>query len=82
MEARSDSDSDSDTLPSLWDEDGADDRSSITSIGSESDIVIHNATSVCSSLHFLSCSDCPLQDEVDGFDVIVGYVLQASSVRL
>ena len=42
----SDSDSDSDTVSSLWDEDGDDDRSSVTSIDSESDLVVHNTTSV------------------------------------
>jgi len=45
VEARSDSDSDSDSdVFSLWD--GDDDRSSVTSFGSESDIVVHNTISV------------------------------------
>ena len=77
VEARSDSDSD--TSPSLWDEDGADDGSSVTSIDSGSDIVIHNTTSVCSSLRLASHSNYPLQDEVDDFEVIADYVFQLSS---
>jgi len=44
----SDSDSDSGNLSSLWDDNSDDDRSSVTSIDSESDIVVHNATVVCS----------------------------------
>ena len=53
VEAQSDSDSDSDTVSSLWDEDGDDDRSSVTSINSESDIVIRNTTSVRLRCNFL-----------------------------
>ena len=40
------SDSDSDVVPSLFDDDGDDDGGSITSIESESDIVVHNTTPV------------------------------------
>jgi len=43
----SDSDSDSDIAPSLFDDDGEDDRSSVTSIDSEPEIVVHNTTLVC-----------------------------------
>jgi len=39
-------DSDLDTVSSLFDDDGDDDRSSVTSIDSESDIVIHNTAAV------------------------------------
>jgi hypothetical protein len=49
VEARSPSDSGSDPVSSLCDDDGGNDRSSVTSIESESDIVIHNTTVVRSS---------------------------------
>jgi len=42
----SDSDSDSDIAPSLFDEDDEDDNSSVISIDSEPDIVVHNTTPV------------------------------------
>jgi len=53
VEARSDSDldSDSDIMSSLWG--GDDDRSSVTSFGSESDIVVHNTISVRLRYDFL-----------------------------
>jgi len=50
-------DSGSGTMSGLCDEDGDDDRSSVASIGSESDIVIHNTTSVWSSLYLPSHSN-------------------------
>ena len=53
VEAQSDSDSDSDTVSSLWDEDWDDDMSSVTTINSESDIVIRNTTSVRLRCNFL-----------------------------
>jgi len=79
VEVQSDSVSDSDAMSSLWDDDGDDDRSSITSIGSESDIIVHNTTSVCSSLRLPPHPNYSLQDEVNGFDVIADYVFKASS---
>ena len=78
-EVESDSDSNSDAESSLWDRDGDDDRSSVTSIDSESDIVFHNTTSVGSSLHISSHSNRLLQDEEDDFDTIADYLFQASS---
>ena len=78
VEAPSDSDSDSDIVSSLWD-DGDDDRSSDTSIDSESDIVVHNTASVWPSSLVSSHSNYTLQDEVDDFDIIADYVFQASS---
>jgi len=59
FEAQSSSDSSSDTVLSPFNDDGDDDRSSVASIDSESDIVIHNTTAV-RSLPFLPtlvCSD-------------------------
>jgi hypothetical protein len=50
LEARSPSDSDSDLTPSVYDNNGDDERSSATSVGSESDTIIHNTTPVCSLL--------------------------------
>ena len=79
VEAQSGSDSDSNTTSSLWGLGGDDDKSSVTSIESGSDIVIHNTTSVCSSLRLPSYSNFPLQDEVDDFDAIACYIFQASS---
>jgi len=79
VEVQSDSDLDSDTEPGLWDRDGDDDRSSVTSIDSESDIVFHNTTSVGSSLHISSHSNHLLQDEEDDFDTVADYIFQASS---
>lgn len=46
-EARSSTDSDSDTTPSLCDNNGDDEMSSATSVESESDTVIQNTTPVC-----------------------------------
>jgi len=46
LEAQSGSDSGSDIVSSLFDDDGNDDRSSATSIDSEPDIVMHNTTAV------------------------------------
>ena len=60
VECSSDSESDSDTASSLFDNNWDDDRSSITSIDSEPDIVIHNTTPVCSFSHlpaFVAHSD-------------------------
>ena len=74
VEAQSDSDSDSDTMSGF----GDDDRSSVTSVDSESDIVIHNVTSVWSSLRLRSHSNHLLQDERDDFDVLADYIFQAS----
>ena len=48
-EARSPSDSDSDMTPSLYDNNVEDERSSATSVGSESDTIVHNTSPVCSS---------------------------------
>jgi len=80
VEAGSDLDSGSDVTSSLCDEDGDDDRSSITSIGSESNVVIHNTISVRSPPRQVPHhSSYTLQDEVDNFDVIADYVFQASS---
>ena len=50
VEARSPSDSSLDSMSSSCDDDGRNDTSSVTSIESESDIVIHNTTAVRSSL--------------------------------
>ena len=50
-EAQSDSDSGSDAVPSFLDSD-RDDRSSVTSIDSESDIAVHNIPPVRSLPHF------------------------------
>jgi hypothetical protein len=55
VEVRSPSNSDSDPMSSLCDDDGGNDRSSVTSIESESDIAIHNTTPV-RSLSSLSTS--------------------------
>ena len=49
VEARSPSDSGSDSMSSSCDEDGGNDKSSVTSVESESDTVIHNTTAVRSS---------------------------------
>lgn len=60
-EVQSDSDSGSDrsdTASSLLDDDMDDDRTSVTSIDSESDIVVHNTTTV-RSLSCLSARSCP-----------------------
>jgi len=46
VEAQSDSASDSNIVSSVWDEGEDHDMSFVTSIGSESDIVIHNMVSV------------------------------------
>ena len=46
LEAQCSSDSGSDALLSQFDDDGDDDRSSVTSIDSESGIVVHNTTAV------------------------------------
>ena len=51
VEVQSDSDSGSDTMSSLCDD--SDDKSSVTSVGSESTIVIHNITTVRSSPRFV-----------------------------
>ena len=59
-EVQSDSDSGSDTSSSLLDDDEDDDMSSVTSVDSESDIVVHNTISVRSSLYLPSHSNCPL----------------------
>ena len=58
VEAQSDTESDSDTMSSLWDEDEDDDKSFVTSIDSESDIVIHNTISV--RLYTPSCPLSPI----------------------
>ena len=50
--ARSPSDSGSDSTPSLYDNNGDEERSSATSVGSESDTIIHNTTPVGSLLPF------------------------------
>ena len=46
VEVQFDSHSDLDTTTSLLDEDGGNDRSSASSLGSESDIIVYNATAV------------------------------------
>lgn len=62
----SDSDSDSESdMSSLLDGDGDDDGGSVTSIETESDIVIHNPTS----------------DNKDDFDVIADYIFQNSDAE-
>lgn len=48
VEAESTSDSGSDIMSSLLGDSGVDDRSSVTSIDSESDVIIHNTIAVCS----------------------------------
>ena len=58
VEARSPSDSSSDFMSSIYDDDGDNDRSSVTSVESESDIVIHNTPAV-RSLSSLSARSCP-----------------------
>ena len=78
----SDLDSDSDAVSSLLDDDD-DGWSSATSVGSESDIVIHNPTVVRYSLFpsptpIFSHPFNPLQDGRDDFDVIADYVFQVS----
>ncbi|KAF9649188.1 hypothetical protein BDM02DRAFT_1945456 [Thelephora ganbajun] len=62
VEASSASDSGSDIMSSLCDDNGGDDRSSVTSIETESDILIHNTTA----------------DGKDDFDLIVDYIFQNS----
>ena len=57
LEAQYDSDSSSDIVPSLFDDED-DDRGSITSNDSESDIVIHNTTPVRSLPHLPVISAC------------------------
>ena len=56
VEARSPSDSGSDFMSSLCDYDGGNDMSSVTSIESESDIVIHNTPAVRSLQTLSACS--------------------------
>jgi len=58
VEARSPSDSGSDFMSSLCDDDGGNDRSSVTSVEYESDIVIHNTPAV-RSLPSLSTRSLP-----------------------
>jgi hypothetical protein len=48
LDVQCNSDSGSDAVSSLFDDDGDEDKSSDTSIESESDIVVHNTTPVCS----------------------------------
>ena len=80
VEAPFDSDSDSDVASNFWDGDGEDDRSSVTSIDSESDIVVHNTASVrISPAPFSFHSNHPPQDEGDDFDLVADYIFQASS---
>jgi len=79
VKAQSDSDSDSDTVSGLWDDGGDDDRRSVSGIDSESNVVVHNTTSVCSSLYTPSHSDHLPQDEEDDFDIVADYIFQASS---
>ena len=80
LEEQHDSDTDPDIVSDTFDDDW-DDRSSVTSVDSDSDDVIHNTTSVRSfpyrPLLFPSLI-CPLQDERDDFDVIADYIFQAS----
>jgi len=54
IEVQSPSESGSDSMSSLCDDDGGNDRSSVTSAKSESDIVIHNTPAVRSLQAFLS----------------------------
>jgi len=58
IEVQSPSDSGSEFMSSLCDDDGSNDRSSVTSVESESDIVIHNTPAVRSSPS-LSTHSCP-----------------------
>ena len=57
LEARSPSDSDSDIADSLWDDCGDNDESSVTSVESEPDVVIHNTAAVRSLSSFFVRSD-------------------------
>ena len=59
VERSSDSESDSDIALSLFDDDWDNDRSSVTSIDSEPDVVVHNTTPVCSLLRLLVFFACP-----------------------
>ena len=61
LEVQYNSDSGSDAISDLFDDGGDDDVDSVSSTGSESSIVIHNTTAVCSSpfLPVLAYSDWP-----------------------
>ena len=66
----------SDTFDDDWD-----DRSSVTSVHSDADTVIHNTSSVRSFPYrppLLPGLTYPLQEERDDFDVIADYVFRAS----
>ena len=79
VQAEYDSDSDSDAVSSLLDDDD-DGWSSATSVDSESDIVVHNPTAVryLLSLAILSDPLNLLQDGRDDFDAVAEYVFQVS----
>ena len=80
LEEQCDSDTDLDVAFDIFDDDW-DGRSSVTSIDSDSEDVVHNTTPVRSfpyrPLLFPSLI-CLLQDERDDFDVIADYIFQAS----
>jgi len=81
LEVQCNSDSGSDTVSSLFDDDGNDGGSSVTSVDSETDIVIRNTTAVSSSLliyPFPPVLIACLQDERDNFDTFADYVFQVS----
>jgi hypothetical protein len=80
LEARDGSGSDSDTSPRSSDGDWDHEIGSMTSIESESDVFIHNPTTV---RHLYSSFIPPIlielnQDEMDDFDTIADYIFQAS----
>ena len=60
VQSPSDSDSDSDITDSLWDDCGDNDKSSVTSVESEPDVVIHNTIAVRSSSSSSIHPDRPL----------------------
>lgn len=80
LRVQNNSDSGSDIVSSLLDDAEDDDGSSATSVGSGSDVVVHNLPAV----RYFSClmpilieSDQPLQEEKDDFDAIADYIFQA-----
>jgi len=78
------SDLDQDIELSLFDDDGNGDGGSVTSIESESDIVVHNTPPVRSSSHlpvFSSVLIDPQKDERDDFDTVADYVFHVSCMR-
>lgn len=75
------SDSDSDAASSIFDSNVDDDGCSVTSIETESDIVVHNVTAVRSFAHFHPYPHVltgSLQEGKDDFDVVADYIFQVS----